>query len=561
MKKLLVLFCLVLFLLGLMIREAECVLVPVPGEVTFTARDEFRDIYRKSNDVATDAENGVEGQHTKITVTAAELPYPLLRYRFNMYITETESGNAAPLYAEAVAKLNEAKKLSDQEVYRSEDYAKAQFPAMFNVAQEKRDDNAVNKLLFRAFPVLAVQRIHREDVIAEKEKEDAAFAVLKGVYYLIEKASKKRECDWSYWVENKGLGTLLPNGDAVRKLGKYLQQKAEWEIRYGKYDNAVKTIRLGLRLAEHTEQSDMPGAVLIIIAYQIKKDLLNVIQLLAAQPDAPNLYPALTQIHIDKKLIQRLVQTELFSWMSAENSSPQKILELFERTDEINDEECKVLLTSIVETYFQDRQITLEKEVKNNVIVTVCLMSYLAGKERLLNRGLTEAEIDKLSVYQVTAPHIAEQIKVGFDKMIVASMLPVDFKYVPKDTPEDSKHTRIDLDEYAFINSPSPSEIYLSVLSGGMRFARHLPLQNEQTIDLLQITEAIRHYAAVNNGKLPETLDQIDQLHVKKISATTNKPLTYHVKENTAIIDYKATPFSRPKIISRLEITVEKNKK
>jgi hypothetical protein len=539
----------------LMVREAESALAPVPGEVTFPARDEFRDIYRKSNDVETDTENGVEGQHTKITVTAAELPYPLLKYRFNTYITETESGNAAPLYAEAAAKLNEVKKLSDQAVYRSEDYAKANFPDAFNVPKAERDASTCYKLLFRAFPILAVNSSYYDGITAEKE--DAAFAALKGVYHLIEKASVKRECDWSYLVENKGFFTLLPNADAVRKLGRYLQQKAEREIRYGKYDDAVKTIRLGLRLVEHTEQSDIPGAVLIIVAYQIKKDLLNAIQLLSTQPDAPNLYPALTQIHIDKSLVQRAVQTELFVWLSAENSSPQKIQELFERIDDLNSEECKILLTSIVETYFQDRQVTLGKEGTNNVIATVCLMSYLAGKERLLNRGLTEADIDKLSVYQVTAPYIAEQIKAGFDKMLVAAMLPVDFKYIPK----DPKHTKIDFDEYEQINSTSPAEIYLSVLSTSTRFARHLPLQNEQTIDLLQITEAIRHYAAVNNGKLPETLDQIDQLYVKKISATTNKPLTYRVKGNTAIIDYLATPFFRPKTISRLEITVEKNNK
>jgi hypothetical protein len=524
-------------------------------EVKLPARESFREFYNEWGDDRTDSKNGVVGQHTKITVSAAELPYPLLKYRFNTYITETGAGNAAPLYAEAAAVLLNAMKLNYNGVYNSQDYAKAKFPDAFNIPKEQRDDNAIEKLLFKAFPV---RYMHGKVIdVIPAEREEWFYSVgLKEVYRLVGEASKRRDCDWSYRTEYNGIGTNLAYLDDIFHLSRFLRSKAEWEIRNGKYDEAVKTIRLGWRLAEHIERSDMPCFVVLLSANAVKGQMLYAIQLLGSQPDAPNLYPALTQLNVDKNLVQKAMQVEHFLWISSKISSPQKMQELFEQVDERNNDACKTWLETVVNLFIissADSDYDFSKMDKNGAIAAVCVMSYPYGKERLLKRGLTEEAIDKLTVYQVVAPYIAERIRAAYDKTMMASALPVDFTYQPK----NPKEVSIDFEEHDFLRIESPADLYLSLLFPACSGARGAFLRIEQTIDLLQITEAIRYYAAVNDGKLPESLDEIEQLYVKKIAVSDNKPFKYRVEGNTAIIDH----VFHLKRQSRLEITVEKVKK
>jgi hypothetical protein len=284
--------------------------------------------------------------------------------------------------------------------------------------------------------------------------------------------------------------------------------------------------------------------------------MLFLIQLLGSQPDAPNLYPALTQIYVNKNLLQKSLQAEQYFLISSKELNSQRMQELFEQVSKGDNEACKIWLENIVYVFlnfFEDTNIDVSKMDKGAAITAVSVICYPYGKERLLKRGLTEAEIDKLTVYQVVAPYISERIRAKYDKTIMAAMLPVDFTYQLK----NPKEMKIDFEDYDFRLMESPADIYLSLLFPACSAARGSFYRIEQTIDLLRITEAIRHYAAVNDGKLPESLDKIDQLYVNKIAASDNKPFKYRVEGNTAIIDH-VYHLNRP---NRWEITVEKNKK
>ena len=54
----------------------------------------------------------------------------------------------------------------------------------------------------------------------------------------------------------------------------------------------------------------------------------------------------------------------------------------------------------------------------------------------------------------------------------------------------------------------------------------------------MKIIEAIRYYAAVHDGKLPESLGAIKEIPVATDDPMTGKPLGYKVEGRTAIIDY-----------------------
>jgi hypothetical protein len=516
------------------------------AELKFPARESFREF----SDVwggGKDGKGEVGGQHTKITVSPAELPYPLLKYRFNVYVTEIEAGNAAPLYEEAIAKLAEIQQSRERGVYQSEGYARAKFPELFKIPQDKIEENAVEKLRFNAFP-LKTNYTKVYDVVTPSQ-ELQLFQSLDSVYKLVEKASRKRECDWSYRRKLEGIATLLPEVQGLRQLGRYLQSKANWEIRNGNYDDAIKTIRLGWRITEHMEQSDFPCLVTLLVSTAIKGVMMGQIQLLSTQPDAPNLYPALTQIYRGNNLMQKGMQCEQYFWMLM-NSNPAKFQELFENVSEKSSkEDCKQLLEDIVTTFAQVMQDfkNFDKEAAaKNLTTIISVACYPLGKEWLLTRGLTEAEINNLSVYQVVTPYIAQRIKATYDRMLVTAKLPIDADKVVTF-----------FDEKEVTQMESPVDVYLSLFVPATMAAQKAFLRTEQALDLLLLKEAIRYHAATNDGKLPNSLDDIKQLHVNKIGATNNKPFKYQSKNNTATIDYYIPAYSD----SRLEIIVEKEVK
>jgi hypothetical protein len=545
-----VVICAVFFAVQMLLCVMNCCAAELEKavELKMPARDSFREVYNKMNDLNKGAADGVKGQHIKITVSPAELPYPLLKYRFNTYITETESGNAAPLYSEAWAVYEQIRTRAVKwKVYESEAYAKAKFPELFKLPEPKKGEEPVEKLLFKAFPLR--HRYYKIHDVITAEEEAAMFNSLKEVYRLVEAASKKRDCDWSYRVEHRGFFTLLPHIQNIRELGGYLAEKAKWEIRNGNYDDAVKSIRLGLRLAEHVENSDMPCLVTLLVGVAIRGRTLEALQLLSSQPDAPNLYPALTQIARSGNIYQKALQCEEFMWMLTRRS-PQKIQELFEKIDGSNKEDCKVLVEELAEAiielnYSNNSMERVDKNLVNDLVAGICVACYPYAKERLLKHGLTEAEADKLSTYQVVTPYIVEQIQAAYDEVLVSAMVPLDSKLVTKEL------------NVIAARADSPLSMYLGLILPAVDASRHAIARMDQFTDLLQITEAIRYYAAVNDGKLPESLDKIEQLHVNKISTVTNKPFPYRVKDNTAIIDFV---IYGDKQESRLEITVEKNR-
>ena len=75
--------------------------------------------------------------------------------------------------------------------------------------------------------------------------------------------------------------------------------------------------------------------------------------------------------------------------------------------------------------------------------------------------------------------------------------------------------------------------------------------RQHQSYELLKIIEAIRYYAAIHGGRLPESLEAIKEVPVATVDPMTGKPFGYKVEGRTAIIDYVWVGKCR------LEITVE----
>jgi hypothetical protein len=218
--------------------------------------------------------------------------------------------------------------------------------------------------------------------------------------------------------------------------------------------------------------------------------------------------------------------------------------------DSCTPEQAKTLLDELITTYvdaMSHNQTEEDRATQRTLAKTaVCLGAYLPAKKRLLQKGLSEKEIEALTTYQVVTPFVFEEILAAYDMILVAASMP-----------HGESHTAINLDEYverrtrASVDN-NPVGIFLAMFLPAVQAAQAAYYRQEQSMDLLKIIAAIRYYASVHDGKLPESLAAITELAVPKMCPVMGKPYEYRIEGKTAIIDYEMYGGK-----SRMEITVE----
>jgi hypothetical protein len=509
--------------------------LPIRGEETVNRSIKMpaRESYRKPYDSWEDSEyQEAEFQRVvKITVSPATFPYPLLKYRFNTYSTELEFGNAAPLYMQAFAEYEKIYGEAEKNWYASKEY--------FELKKSGASEDKIIGEMFRAVPLEPAWPNSSYPKSVSPEEEAKFYKAMEPVYRLMEKASRMRDADWSYCMEYKGIATNLEHVQNLRALARYLCGKSDWEIRNGRYEDAVKTLRIGIAMGNHLGRANFPNLVNMLVGIAIQGIMQNQIMIMASQPDSPNLYPALTQIVLPTDAFQYALQGEQFWPFPTQNALP-----IFENIDKASPEECRERLENVIVTLIQtqtNQWLTLPEKSKVSAAVTmVCTLCYPQGCDRLLEQGCKAEEIERLSVYQVVTPFVLQEIKAAYDRLLVTATFPY-----------GSSHSAIIFDESICEKIQSPVDIYLLLIMPALDAAKRACLRQHQTQELVKIIEAIRYYAAVHDGRLPESLGAIKEVVIVTDDPMTGKPFGYKVEGRTAMIDF--THVGK----CRMEITVQ----
>ena len=479
---------------------------------------------------------GINGMYRKLTITPKTLPDPLLRYRVNIFAAEQETGNAYPLYLAALKTFTTQYQATQESVFRSEAYRK-------HDPGNEEEREAMEQLRFKAFPLYSHLGNFRTQITPEEETQ-LYTRTLAGVYPLLEKASKKTYVDWSDQYEFRGIATMLEPLQEWRTLARYLVDKANWEIRNGRYDDALRTIRVGLALSDHVLESK-PSSFLVgmMVGVAIKGMMYESLFLLAAQPDAPNLYPALMQLRLNEKTWNNAIQSETLFLLNSRYCDDN----FWNTLDSLTPEQAKTILAEDFVRLFLGSMGSnpANEEAIALYLTAVCLAAYQPAKQRLLQKGLSEEEIEALSTFQIVVPFALEGVKRTYDVMLVEASMPVG------ETPSAFK-----FDEYVHNSARNPTnypaDMMMSLLAPATTAARTAFARQQQTLDLLKIVEAIRYYTAIH-GKLPESLEAITELAVPKMCPITAKPYQYRTSGNTAVIDYSI----HSRDTSRIEIVLE----
>ncbi|MDR2168816.1 MAG: hypothetical protein LBP59_01580 [Planctomycetaceae bacterium] len=513
----------------------------------------------------------VTGNYFKLTISPQKFSYPILKHRLNVPLSFIEYENAYPFYVEAKKEFDKVKNECLRTCWQSEEYQKVNKRGITKEQRIELDDKKY-QMEYDNFPLYMSYYFSNKKIVRVSAEKDAEiYDKLSHVYKLLEKGSRSRYYKWGNRNDLNGIATLTPFAGDAHDLGRYLSSKADWEIRNGKYDDATKTIRVGLALGNHIFNSAPNTYITIYTGNKIHRMMQRQILCIIAQPNAPNLYPELTQLRPIAPILTDAIIAIKTGDMLFKPTRP----EIWDNYDNLSESECKEVIEQLPDfiLFFgpqglgglradcsYEEYCQIRKNLRSRVISLFCAFSYQLAKERLRKRGLSDEKINSLSIYQVIAPYAMEEISNVYDMLSVSATLP-----------ESERNG-----EKIFIKSISEADKKLIMCSSvdiliGFIF-RDLGSSHKQIIewtdqlyDLIKIIEAIRYYAAVYDGKLPESLDAIKETPVPKICLLSGKPYVYKVEGKTITIDYTAGfdytdsrgGFDNSKLDSRLELVVE----
>ncbi len=389
----------------------------------------------------------------------------------------------------------------------------------------------------------------KKEVVEERQKDlELPLAELKKKYKTvggkhltrIDDAARKDQCDWQMTETLKadGFNTLLPEIQQMRLLSYVIKWRMRVEIANGEYDQAIYSATTLLCLGKHV--SEHPTLIATLVGCSCAQMAIDGLIELISQPDAPNLYSALTAFPNQWIDFRKALPVEQMmfgaSYKAIHNETP------------MTEEQANNLKKTLTEIGTSAQFMTKEKvpdlgdwivnQSKNADAVT-------AAKKRLVEGGICEANIKKMPVYQVLTLDAVKIIEETRLRTLRWFYLP--YPDAMKGLAYESKQT---------FEKTIPTEVQMlaKFLAGGDSISniKSAHTRIDQQIQTLRMIEALRLTLAENPGKMPSKLDELSV--PTSNDPATGTPFEYNVKDGVVLIQGKNI---RP-IRYKFEITIRK---
>lgn len=415
-------------------------------------------------------------------LTAVAPPVPALKYSFQYRVQDQIHGNAAPIYLDAVL-------------------------LMMPTAQDKAE---------AAWDAYRAKDFKKFESLAEELDMPATFQQ-------VEQAGRRSMCDYNPTLE-EGVMCLLPHLNFLAHgLEKSLVVNALWKIRQGKVDDALVALRRGYVLADNINE---PVLVSALVSAGGRRWMNDVLTELMSNEKSPNLYWAIRELPSKASTLRRAMDCEA-SWVAFQSDG----LKRYAAGDNLSAEEWRKVLTRDLEVAFT----TMEKSYDFKSMKTIPHPDPIkdASPDALKQARAYYAESHKVSADQAAAvdPAIVlgefyfHQFRLADDQVGKLRVLSYP-EWLARIPQVDSETTSMRKN-----NPTNPLLVFVATLHKAVwTFAR----TDRQTTALAAV-EAIRSYAAANNGALPKSLDAVKETPVPENPAT-GKPFEYRVENDVATL-------------------------
>lgn len=495
---------------------------------------------------------------TRYKLTPKEPDKPYTKYSLYWDYTERSTGNAALFYEQAFSEMMMVESRQTQNNARS---------LLSKIWDKTVNDPPLEKafLVDISIPSLGISKITPDmssEKIAEIQKETfvhgssystwdysqpAYFDDFEShldetrklveqygeVFRLMEHGSRCNHCDLGISYHNPTADfapEFAPTLQHVRSLARILTVKIRLEIAEGKYEDAVKSTRIGMEMAKHI--GDQPTLICPLVGIAIHGIMHANLMELLDRPDSPNLYWAVSNRPNPYFNFAQSVQAEkamLYQMFPLLKKAVENSDSLSNAEWELFCKQADEMIKGIIGEETQDAP--PQKNGQSPILVINVETVYPDAKKWLSEQGKTEQEINAMSKEKVVGLHTVNDFQFVFGDYFNAIYLPIwEIPNEPdKDKPMFYRKSLEGLSPYAKLIG---GQFYPAIDAGKQAF-RRVQLQN----DTLRISQAIRIYMAENGGKLPPKLEDIKSVTVPCVDPYTGKAFRYRLENGVGIID------------------------
>ncbi len=421
-------------------------------------------------------------------------PRPAFRYRLLPTIDELQHGNAVPGYLRMMTSATMAKHLSD--------------------------DQRAKMLDVLALPA---EEFKKQDQWKE-------WLLTSPVWAHFDESARRSYVDWQIEgsLRRDAIGALLPDIQDFRPLSRLIALRIRYQMAAGDWPGVFISFKTGFAMARHV--SNCPCLISALTGTAQTFELLERVQELQQNPDAPNVYWALSDLP-DPLLDYRLAWQgegwfiELILPGMVNLSQPAK---------------TRVLSADEINRVHQSFQETLKVGVQNG--------DFKLKEGFDLNRAAAQAASEakkSLEAFGVPAQTVAAM--TGLQRYFAYSI--VEHRKLYDDArkwtylPYAELHKRLG-DQITRLNQVKEKDELGLLVSSLMMPAIQKVVDTEfrvkQRIAAMRVIEALRLHAA-QTGKWPGTLEEITQVPIP-IDPFSNRPFRYEFKGDQATLKSHESP-------------------
>jgi hypothetical protein len=354
-------------------------------------------------------------------------------------------------------------------------------------------------------------------------------------------AARRDHCDWGDPpLTLTNLNDYLPLDDiqSMRTLANILRFQHRLALAKGDWKEALRIARTGLTLARHLGEAKYMITHLVAIAIQAVT--MNMVEEMIVQPDAPNLYWALTDLPVPMIDVRKSFRYELdtftrsFPALRKLETDPEHVM---------TQGEIMTMFGEIVRG-LNPRDKTPEWQ-QTLMLTTVVTRYYPEAKRALLDRGIAAEKVEKLPTAQVVGLYFLTEFNTFRDDVLKLANLP----------PWQARPLIEVLDKKMAPKAREMGNPFL-LLFPAIAKVEYASVRNERNTAILRTVEAIRLYASENGGELPSRLADIKMAPAPIDPATGQTFEAYYKKtDNTATLMVPPLPPHPPWLVHYYEFT------
>jgi hypothetical protein len=201
-------------------------------------------------------------------------------------------------------------------------------------------------------------------------------------------------------------------------------------------------------------------------------------------------------------------------------------------------------LDDIVDTFRMVGNPKLKPEMGRAALTGYALWMYPTARDYMISTGYTREEVEAMHPARVVVNHVIGLYQIQRDDMFKWFCLPYHQGW--EEVAECERRRQGSKD-------PSQTSVLAQLLLPALGAARFNAARHHRTMELARLIEAIRMYAAENDGRLPGSLDEITSVPVPN-DPVTGRPFGFS-REGDAVVIESIPP--QPQHAARHRLRVE----